>query len=394
MESSGLSSPPRISQHLGEPCTPESASSKNARHRTFGERPYNATPTTVTKASRAIVGILTNRSLGAAANIGGMRCGIASLSSQTDDGKEPISSDFATPIEPAPSLVKALEEAKYPMLEQLPSLRSSSNASSLGSDIDELHAINGVPLIPSFHQSDAAPYSDIDTWVGRVMEATSSRYSSSPKQSGGIEDLVMNDVRFSPSTNSDISLSPSILRVSPSRLKADLQSVSRASSNKENLDPSRYSSSPSRPPRQYREPKSMSRFRETSIQPALERAKALHSAHPLTPQGYLSIPPKRKRPRVDGIVSSKVKAEMQIASKDFSIHEDQLPEALAQLSPDVERHRKGRGPRKERCTSYWDEDILQIGLHYELMDVGGNDEVMEKGEQVSGGSKLAVGVAT
>ena len=28
------------------------------------------------------------------------------------------------------------------------------------------------------------------------------------------------------------------------------------------------------------------------------------------------------------------------------------------LSPEVERYRKGRGPRRERCTSYWDEDIV------------------------------------
>lgn len=30
---------------------------------------------------------------------------------------------------------------------------------------------------------------------------------------------------------------------------------------------------------------------------------------------------------------------------------------LPDLSPHVERHRKGKGPKKDRCASYWDEDI-------------------------------------
>ena len=29
------------------------------------------------------------------------------------------------------------------------------------------------------------------------------------------------------------------------------------------------------------------------------------------------------------------------------------------LSPEVEKHRKGKGPKRERCASYWDEDILR-----------------------------------
>ncbi|MCJ1395373.1 hypothetical protein MMC18_008257 [Xylographa bjoerkii] len=36
---------------------------------------------------------------------------------------------------------------------------------------------------------------------------------------------------------------------------------------------------------------------------------------------------------------------------------DEGAEALP-LSPEVERYRKGRGPRRERCTSYWDGDIV------------------------------------
>ena len=41
------------------------------------------------------------------------------------------------------------------------------------------------------------------------------------------------------------------------------------------------------------------------------------------------------------------------------ILDDQRVTQLTSLSPDVERHRKGRRPRKGRCPSYWDTDILR-----------------------------------
>ena len=94
----------------------------------------------------------------------------------------------------------------------------------------------------------------------------------------------------------------------------------------------------------------------------LQHRDALHSAHSLTSQGHPSLPPKRKKARIDDIAPSRAGTDMPTARRDFTILEDQLSEALAQLSPDVERHRKGRGPKRERCMSYWDNDILQPGL--------------------------------
>ena len=75
---------------------------------------------------------------------------------------------------------------------------------------------------------------------------------------------------------------------------------------------------------------------------------------------------------------------MPTSRRDFTIHEDQLAEALAQLSPDVERHRKGKGPRRERCMSYWDEDILRPGLQCVPMDVDSFGESAGKGKEVLG----------
>lgn len=34
---------------------------------------------------------------------------------------------------------------------------------------------------------------------------------------------------------------------------------------------------------------------------------------------------------------------------------------LVQLSPGVECYRKGRGPRRGRCGSYWDRDVIRVG---------------------------------
>ncbi|KAI4248393.1 MAG: hypothetical protein L6R40_000952 [Gallowayella cf. fulva] len=70
--------------------------------------------------------------------------------------------------------------------------------------------------------------------------------------------------------------------------------------------------------------------------------------HPLSPRGYLSSPPKRKISRL-----SPGRSDQQ-----FDIYEDEPLDAIAELSPAVEKYRKGRGPRRERCVSYWDDDIL------------------------------------
>ena len=34
---------------------------------------------------------------------------------------------------------------------------------------------------------------------------------------------------------------------------------------------------------------------------------------------------------------------------------------MVQLSPDVQCYRKGRGPRRDRCGSYWDRDVIKMG---------------------------------
>ncbi|KAL8925586.1 MAG: hypothetical protein Q9172_002156 [Xanthocarpia lactea] len=76
--------------------------------------------------------------------------------------------------------------------------------------------------------------------------------------------------------------------------------------------------------------------------------------HPLTSSPYLSAPPKRKARRLSPKKSGSLAGP---DNWEFDIHEDESSEGLVELSPSVEKYRKGRRPKRERCVSYWDEDI-------------------------------------
>lgn len=321
MVSSGLGDPPKIGQHSGESCEREWALSEATRYRVSGIRTQCSTPIPLTKAD------LANERLGAAAGLDGMCLAktprISSAFSPLEieeEVQEPISSGFATPIAPSPDPVKDPEELKYPTLENWRSIRPSSNASSLGSDSDDLHSTHGVPLtLPLYHSdADEAPRSDIDTWLNGIMEATTPGLASSPKQPSARGALLMNDSPLSRSVASNRS-SPRIEPISPTEFKQDMQSPSRASSNKENFNPLKNLSSPTHHPAPRFQLRIPFRFCQTNNQPTFQHIKTPNYAHPLTPQGHLSLPPRRKRPRVDGIVSSGAETEIPKARRDFTI---------------------------------------------------------------------------
>lgn len=380
--SSTLRSPSKISQYLGESCEPEWASLEVSRHRASAAGPYSPRQTPLTSAGSASLG-----TLGATTDIDKvclgdtLSVGSASLPSPIEEEcKEPISSGFVTPVAPTPNFVENPEHVKYPILENLQSLRSSSNATSLGSDTDDLKFDHGVPLELPFRHSDAeeAARSQIDTWLEGITNATTSIFSRSPKRFEGTGEQLVDDPPFARIITSKRS-TPTRPQLSPSNLKQDLQSPSGGSSDKENISPFKVSSSPT-PPFGQPQIRAPPHIYQNSTKPTLPSIKTLRSARPLTPEGLLSLPPKRKRARVDRVASSTAEKEILTARKDFTIREDQLAEALTQLSPDVERHRKGRGPRRARCMSYWDQDILQPDSQCVPMDVDDNDGTMGKGK--------------
>ena len=410
MVSSGLGSPPMMEQLSREPCEQERASFEVARHQASAIEPHYSAVTQLTKAGRASPRTITNSRLGAATSLGGMRLdkksrdGSASLPSQIEEkGEEVISSRSAMPNAPISDFGENPKDVKYPVLDNWRSPRSSSSGCYLSSDGDDLHSTHGVPFILPFPSSnvEAPSRSDIDTWLNSVVEATATGLPSSPKQSSDKEDLLMNDRPLSRNVASlmnDKTLSRNIAsnlpssikpQVSPSKLKQDMQSSLRASSDKENVSPSENPSSPIRP-RAHLRPRTPSRSCQHNFQATLQQTGAIPLDYPLTPQGHVSLPPKRKKPRIDRIASSRAGAEVPTSCGDFTIHEDQVAKALAQLSPHVELHRKGRGPRRERCTSYWDEDILKPGSQCVPMDVDSNGEMTGNGKLVLVETKQAV----
>ena len=366
--SSILANTPKMSHHSGESC----------EYRASGTSPHCPTPTPSTKAGHATIA-LTDRSLGLASSVR-RKCldGLLGFSSASStlriegESREPISSGCSTPTAPTPDFVENPEEVKYPILDDWRSPRSSSNAYSHGSDSDDLHSTHGVPFVLRFPSSGAeeAPRADIDTWLNGILEVPTTNFQSSPEQLHGRHGLLIGDAPFSQSTTPSAS-SPVRTQVALSKFDQAWRTPSRASSDKENTIPSKFSSPSIRPPAQRLRTKTPSRFCWTDNQPALQNANALHYTNLLKPPCHRSLPPQREKSRVDDIASSSAGVEMPTAHRDFTINEDHISEALAQLSPDVERHRKGRGPKKERCMSYWDEDILQTSP----IDLNGHGEM-------------------
>ncbi len=155
-----------------------------------------------------------------------------------------------------------------------------------------------------------------------------------------------------------------------------------ASSDKENISPVKSVPSPTRPPVHYLA-NTPSRFRNYKCDTINEPTGALHLAHPPTLQGHLNAPPKRKKARG----SLEAKPDPPKSRRDFTICDDQVADALTQLSPDIELRRKGRRPKRERCTSYWDEDILQPESPGLPMNVDENAAPVRKGRKVLGESQ-------
>ncbi|KAL8874014.1 MAG: hypothetical protein Q9174_000610 [Haloplaca sp. 1 TL-2023] len=78
------------------------------------------------------------------------------------------------------------------------------------------------------------------------------------------------------------------------------------------------------------------------------------SASFVVPRGQALDLRKRKAPRLSP-VKPQTPAEIKL---NFVIYDDGSTDPLADVSPAVEQFRKGRRPKRDRCTSYWDEDVL------------------------------------
>lgn len=225
-----------------------------------------------------------------------------------------------------------------------------------GSD-DDVHSTHGVRLIMPYSHCDAeqAQRAGIEAWLARVHSVPEEFISEAPEnrhdsiEGQGEHDTTLLDGSF-PKRN---------VTNQERHFTREVATSKRRPSNKENVPPPL---PPRAPPTPYPCPQVTPSSSPVHMQEATIRLKSTPSAarflHPSTPRGFLSAPPKRPKlhaARQVGTLSTPIHSP----ARDFTIHGDDLAAALAKLSPSVEQHRKGRGPKRERCASYWDTDVLE-----------------------------------
>ncbi|KAL8944254.1 MAG: hypothetical protein Q9216_000549 [Gyalolechia sp. 2 TL-2023] len=108
------------------------------------------------------------------------------------------------------------------------------------------------------------------------------------------------------------------------------------------------------------------------------------------PRGYFTEPSTRKLPCLLP-VERKLPGN---SEQEIVIYEDESSGQLAELSPSVQRYRKGHGPKRKRCVSYWDTDILPelANLPREPMEGHGQREVLGELTQLTRAKTFAEGV--
>ena len=288
--------------------------------------------------------------------------------------KEPSSRDFTMPLGVSCPSTSDIDIMDYPCPEHefIPNLNSEN--------VD-------TPVIPLYCGAEAQR-PNIDSWLSSVLEADEDLLKpAADKERIGMGDEIMCDVPLSPTAVvPDPYKGPS--GIPSSGISEEVHHSCAASSYKENIRPSKFTQSSSRAPSQNLYPSTPSGFRHLNLKSQIQSAP--HKSQvidPLTPGGHRNLPPGRKKARINASPAAKPAICCHAAGKDFTIHGAQLAEALAQLSPDVERHRKGRGPRRERCMSYWDEDILPLGSSSLTVDMETNNVAVRKGKNVLGDSQ-------
>ncbi|MCJ1341272.1 hypothetical protein MMC09_006568 [Bachmanniomyces sp. S44760] len=77
-----------------------------------------------------------------------------------------------------------------------------------------------------------------------------------------------------------------------------------------------------------------------------------------TPIGLLKLGPRRRQARTTNEQSENRAIQGSSSTPNSPYYDDEEQENLGDLDPHVERYRKYRAPRRDRCPSYFDRDIL------------------------------------
>lgn len=232
---------------------------------------------------------------------------------------------------------------QYPQLTKANPRMARSSTSSLVSDC---HSSHGVPLVIPLLDKSEKKMDSIDTWLTEVVSPLTSSLSNHISQGHDITPERKKRTNVYPT------LPPQPLSAHPTRVPGPFSKTTKPikplapfSNNKENAPPSQSTrDSPSHSSALMRSPASV-KLSPTRLYSAL-------SPSPLSP---LNQPPRRM---TKALVSPHAAFAVPSApTAPFTIHEDDCGSDIPPLSPNVELHRKGRSPRRERCASYWDDDL-------------------------------------
>jgi hypothetical protein len=301
---------------------------------------------------------------------------------------EPMSSGFTSPVAP-PREARGDEvmNAALPSTPFCAKQNSSSDKHSIGSS-EWLTSSYGVPLAHPMSERELekrlrdTSMSQVDAWLTTVLDES---LPPLPAFVRGAEPANRRTKRpISRTESSPIPINeqtsrPGGIQVGDAQtedLQSRLPSASRTCSNKENLRPStndiptsdemgaRHHSPgvplPSHPlltlaKRSNETPIKHNSSAKLSWTPSSPMRRLVPTDYTLsrlseTPQGYFSLPPRRKRLKtyISPVGHAHGPANIEVA-------ED---EELVELSPNVTPFRKGKGPKKTRTASYFDTDIL------------------------------------
>ncbi|KAI4209484.1 MAG: hypothetical protein LQ351_007615 [Letrouitia transgressa] len=228
-------------------------------------------------------------------------------------------------------------------------------------DLRSRKSASALPRI-SFSKQHQSQGTDVETWLKNVPD--SPRPSPQHRLVGFSFDIA--------STASSLIGSGHGSQRSPQMKSSRYRLPAATSSEKENISPSKIpvatrTSSPAKPVVSYpRLPNSVpesdlgikkvpTRFSLSLVQNmGSNSGAALHCPPSLTSREHIADTTKEKRSPPG--LGPNMPSPRNRAS--FAIHDEVSVLPSSEISPNVECHRKGHGTRRERCASYWDEDIF------------------------------------
>ena len=287
----------------------------------------------------------------------------------------PTDSGFSVLSNPCSRLIETSKTRQGPNLgaKQLPQSSScasiASSFSSGGQNTHFSHEILGDKMLSQFDPN--VQCERIDSWLESLPEDSDLEARAIPLQDADrVSNLTSRETPNSSETPPNRLMHKPSTKISPESLNIS-DSFSRASSDKENLSPVK----PTDPiPQYFTSPASHFSATNSRILPSPSR-----SVRPLLHQGNSTLPPKPKKVRLNPNATGKSKAALK-AANDFTIHDDQLTGVLAELSPLVECHRKGRGSKRNRRVSFADDDIIQQNSTGAPLGIGYGDGIRLRDE--------------